>query len=310
MTETTAPPTVQPAFDPMLRKEQMSHMMHQHGVTMHQKILKPHLIEEHTIAHLCVDLAAGKPSEEEVFAFLVKHHITEYAYKMYSSPDRYVPHTHEVAPAAPVAATNDEVAAAHGQITKGEKPIAQLNAAERKALTALVDNDFAALTAEMRAFAADVKRTRREAAIAEFESKKADADKYHKRLAAASDKFAAACAKIKADAEADGFRVQNMPYRHGVGSTSFEVSALAEALSTINAEVDADLDRALSQARTSHLAAQRTILLTGVPEGVATQVLNSIPSAKEMMVQAAAQHDQPMPPQVDTPKTEFYISSV
>jgi hypothetical protein len=231
-------------------------------------------------------------------------------YRMYSNPERYTPHTHEVTAPTPSEATDEEVIAAHEAISKGEKPIAKLSAAERKALTALVDNDFAALTAEMRAFASEVKRSRKDAAKAEFESKKKDAEKYRKRLEKVNTKFRDAITAIKEEAEADGYTVGNMPYNHYSGKhTSFEVAALSEALNAIDKEVDADLDRALSEVRTAHLAAQRTILLTGVPEGVATQVLNSIPSAKEMMVQAAAKQGQPMPPQVEMPNEVYYIQS-
>ena len=307
MTETTAP-TVLPAFDPLNMAEQKNHMANAHGVSMHPKIRKAHLIEEHVNAHLCMDFAATNPTSEQVQAFLVEHRISGRGYRIYTEADQFIPHTHEAVPLAPETATPDEVAAAAQQIIKGEKPIAKLNAAERKALTALVDNDFAALAAEMRAFAAEVRKSRKADALAEFEAKKKDADKFRKRMEKATEKFKAAIAAIKEEAEAEGFMVANLPYNYSGKHVTFEVAALAEALKAIEDEVNADLERALSAQRSAHLAAQRTILLTGVPEGVATQVLNSIPSAKEMMVQAASQHEQPMPPQVEEPKTEYYIS--
>lgn len=306
MTETN----VHHDFAGLLRKDQIDHLASEHGVNTHPKITKPHLLDEHTLAHKCMDFAATEPTAEQLEAFLIENDLPQRWYALFTNPNNFVPHTHEVsAPASE--ATDAEVVAAHEAISKGEKPIAKLSAAERKALTALVDNDFAALTAEMRAFASEVKRSRKDAAKAEFESKKKDADKYRKRVDKASEKFRAALATIKEEAEADGYTVGNMPYNYSgkMNHTSFEVAALSEALSTIDKEVDADLDRALSEVRTAHLAAQRTILLTGVPEGVATQVLNSIPSAKEMMVQAAANKDQPMPPQVEMPNEVYYIQS-
>lgn len=170
-------------------------------------------------------------------------------------------------------------------IKRGEKPVGYLNASERKALKELIDNDFRTVEAEIKQFAADVREERKAQVQADFDQKKQGADRFRQELNDLCANFDVDLQEVKDRAARDGLQITGMAHRASTATMSIVPVGLDEAMRKVDQEVNADRDRALTAHRKAWLAAQRTVLLTGVPEGVAQAVLDSIPDARALMAQ-------------------------
>lgn len=186
----------------------------------------------------------------------------------------------------PVPDTVTEAAKKIGKGSVSNTPVASLNASERKALKELVDNDFEMLKQEMAQMASDMAAN----AVAEVEAewatrREAWKDFRHKaqRLLDKQDKARRALIR---EAEEAGVRLRLMD-GYGRAAIEAEVKGYEEALIAARAAAKAQLDRALLTLERQRLSAQREVLLTGVTKEAAV-VLDAIPDAKTLMVEAAA----------------------
>lgn len=228
-----------------------------------------------------------------------------------------VRHTH----AAPVVLP--EVRALADKATGGNKPVGEkpLSAAEAKALSDVINNDFSGLKNQMKAFAADTLTQRQAEVNAEWDaSEKALPDfagqatkalrkkdeevaalkaKHAEALRALVEKHDDAIAKVEERAKDKGVvlktetrAVTEMRDGQPVNVTRHVYVAQAvgrsEALAGVKTEVDNDLQRALMTLEQQRLAAQRQVLVSRVnPE--AAKLLDTIPTAQEAMIAAYGQ---------------------
>lgn len=159
-----------------------------------------------------------------------------------------------------------------------------LTSSEATALRGLIENDFAALAQDMRAMAADARRDRIEQVEKEWAARKdrsgywtEKARKYVQRV----DEDVAEMVKRAAD---DGVQL-NVKQSYTREITTVLVGK-SQALNEATAEVENDLKRALITLERQKLQALRQVILARItPE--AQEVLNAIPSAKTLMVEAA-----------------------
>jgi hypothetical protein len=197
----------------------------------------------------------------------------------------------------------------------GEKP---LTAAEGKVLSELVNNDFAGLKAEMRAFAADNLSAKRAEINAEWDEKEAaipdfakDATetlrrnnaewsalkaKHDEAMAKMRIKHEDALKEITDKAKAKGVTLNETQVNvteevNGVNRTvtrtvyKANVEGRTEALKAAEVENSGFLSRAEMTLERQRLDAQRRVLVSRVnPE--AARILDSIPNAKSMMIEA------------------------
>lgn len=230
------------------------------------------------IEHLNTEHGAHIPATTKItkIRLLAEHE------RDHTSVDFHAPHNHEE---PEVAAPDAKVAEAAKAISKGNKPVGHLNASERKALMDIVTNDFKGLEHEVRSMADDARRTRLAAVEAEHAAKSEEVAEYKKRVRKVMEKANNALQKIKEEAETNGFTVQmhQIDYRNAEHYTKFSVEALQAAKKEVEAEIDADLKRGLVEVRSRLIAAQRVVLLTGVSGDIAQKVLDSIPSARDLM---------------------------
>lgn len=156
---------------------------------------------------------------------------------------------------------------------------------ERKALERLIDNDFAALRNEMNAYAKEILESRLEGVRNDFAAKQKDAEKAQKAGAKLVTDLREKLLKQVEDAKADGITLTfpSIPQPESVGVS---VAGLVEAEKKVKAENQSDLASGLHTLERQRLASQRLVLLAGIsPEG--QQLLNTIPSAKNLMIEAA-----------------------
>lgn len=166
-----------------------------------------------------------------------------------------------------------------------------LNTSQRRALKELVDNDFLALKAEIVQFADDMARQRREELKAEYKAKGADASSFVERANALASAYRSDCDALviearRAGVELSTFKLDN--YHH----VESKVAGLTEALKAADDEVNTDRKRALNTLERARLTAQRKVLMSGV-NTEALAILDTIPDARSLMLQAAAQRTAP-----------------
>lgn len=166
-----------------------------------------------------------------------------------------------------------------------------LSVTERKALERLIDNDFASLRNEMRAYAEEILAERLKAVEEEFADRKKEAEKRRKAAIKALVKANKEIAKSLQDAKDAGITISGVTYS-SLSEEHYEHAVLAsiegqkEAESKVRGENRNDLQTALHTLERQRLAAQRLVLLAGIsPEG--QKLLDTIPDAKTLMVEAA-----------------------
>lgn len=162
-----------------------------------------------------------------------------------------------------------------------EKP---LTAGEAKALSEIIDNDFNALRADMRAMASDKQRERLEAVAAEWDAKGDRKDEFKESADRMVRGHMSAMSNLVAEAKVAGVELDPP------GFSRFEsrviITGRDAAIREAKAEIDMDLRRAEIALERQRLAAQRTVILARVTKK-AQEVLDQIPDAKTLMVKAA-----------------------
>lgn len=227
------------------------------------------------------------------------------------------PHTHGLV------TLSDEQRAALEQVRDNQRVTGTVTSVQdRKVLTNLVDNDFRGLKQDMRAFAADVLAARKREIDAEWDDREqkipdfaTEATELHresgkewdemiarqqeeKRLLqeqhddafkAVSDRAAEAGVTLEQTTR----RVEDPDHRGKTQTATVYVAVVKgrkEAHEAAVRDNAAYLERALLTLERQRLAAQRQVLLTGVPDD-AMPILDSIPAAEEMMRMAQQDGD-------------------
>ena len=200
-------------------------------------------------------------------------------------PTFSVAHTH-----LPVG-LEDELDLAHAQevreaMKRGDNtPGASLNATQRAALKAVVDNDFNAIDNEIRDMANTTMAERRRKIEEEFAAREQEAQDFVKKMQKQYDKMNRKVKKQVEAMEIEGIRFDR-PSLYSL-SINYRSVSKNEQLQKATAEIEAMKKEALAASQRQRLIAHRTILLTGVSEDAAKKVLDSIPDARTMMAQQA-----------------------
>ena len=264
MTENNTPTPVDVVpFTLMKRDPQSDHLHRMHGVSnwdVNSKTTKARMEVVHNMHH------AGEGRQ---------------------SRSRQVPHTHspivspvEVAPKSPL--SQEEQDGLKQRLLEGKT----LNTTERRALEKLVDNDFAALKTEVAQMGADLLAQRLAALKTEWAEKTDKIADYVRKVEATWREAQRQTSDLRALAAEDGVTL-TVPEYSRYGKSEGTVAGFATAEREIKQEVDADLKRAFNTLERSRLTAQRTVLLSAVSVEAA-KVLDAIPSAKDLMMQASA----------------------
>lgn len=265
MTENTAPAPIDVVpFTLMKRDTQQRHLASMHGVSTWD--------------------VGSKTTKAKMEVIHNKHHAGVGRTTSYS---RQVAHTHSpiVVPVqneSGLPLSPEEQDGLKQRLVEGKI----LNTTERRALEKLVDNDFAALKTEVAQMGADLLSQRLDVLKTEWAEKTDKVALYVRKVEATWREAQTQTSDIRALAAADGVTLKVPEYsRYGNAEGSVEGFATAER--AIKQEVDADLKRALNTLERSRLTAQRTVLLSAV-SAEAAKVLDAIPSAKDLMMQASA----------------------
>jgi hypothetical protein len=163
-----------------------------------------------------------------------------------------------------------------------------LNTTQRRALKDLVENDFLTMRAEIEQMAADMAQQRRVELTREWAERGADADAFERRGAELMTTYRKDAAALIAEARIAGVDLSMPNIKDSYPSLEAKVTGLNETIRAAENEVDADRRRALNTLERQRLTAQRKVLLTGVTEE-ALAVLDTIPTAQALMLEAAAQ---------------------
>jgi len=244
-------------FDQMTQKEEWEHIQRYHGYTVHYRY--------------SLDSKSRKADLQSAHE---KMHL-----KGEVTPGREHTHT-AVAPRED--ATPEELAA----LELG-KP---LNASQRKSLKDIVENDFLALKAEIVQFAGDIAKTRRDDIDKDFAKKGADQQAFEKKGRDLLMKYRNERDKLILDARAKGVELSLPQLKYG--EVEAKMPGRLQAIAAAEADVEADKRRALNALERARLTAQRKVLMTGVTEE-SLKILDTIPSAKTLMLEAAAERSNP-----------------
>jgi len=120
----------------------------------------------------------------------------------------------------------------------------------------------------------------------------ADADLFKDRALAIIQDCRSAIDTLVIEARGKGVELSVQEHYSG-RTTEAKVAGLQAAIKAAEAEVEADRKRALNTLERARLTAQRKVLMSGVSEEALT-ILDTIPNARTLMVEAAQQRIQPM----------------
>lgn len=171
-----------------------------------------------------------------------------------------------------------------------------LNATQRKSLQTLIDNDFAVLTGQMRQFAADMQKEKQDEVNADYTEREQKATEYTVSLRVLRNKQAdvqTALTRKHLDElhEFDANLDDGFSRDGSTLSGTVYAKGKKEAIKVANTDVVRDLNKALTEAERQRLSAQRTVLLASVTPQ-ALDLLDTIPSARDLMLRAAADQSQ------------------
>jgi hypothetical protein len=203
-----------------------------------------------------------------------------------------VEHVHTAAEATGLSASEatDEQREAASRVIRGErisdKP---LPAGERKVLMELVNNDFDSLEQEMRALAADHLTARKAELKEEWQERRAAAPEFVKTIQKIERKARRKVEDQVRKAREAGVVVQEANWRYFNPRSEFE--GYTKAQREVEKENQEFLSRALMSLQRQRLEAQRRILISGVTEESA-KILETIPDAKTLMIQAGMNEAQ------------------
>lgn len=227
-----------------------------------------------------------------------------------------IPHSHD-----PVVVPEDLAGLAEA-ITEApdNKPVTSkpLSATERKLLSQVLDNDFANLKARMKSMADASLEARQREINADWDAKEARVPdlageattlrraqqdearelrrKHEEAMAKMLERHQDAMAKVTAKADQAGVQLVEVQeeYVNEVGQRATrpvlksEVIGRKEALEAANKDVKRMLSQALLELEQQRLNAQRKVLVSGITQEAA-KILDTIPAADQMMLDAQAQ---------------------
>jgi hypothetical protein len=194
---------------------------------------------------------------------------------------------------APAALSADSASVLQ-DVRDGKTVDRMLSVAERRALEKLIDNDFAGLRTQMIEFAAATLAEKLQDAQREWADRVAAVDQYTNALQKILVDGADRLTEVIESAALNGVTLSaGHSYASHMRTTKVtaKVNGLTEAEAALRLENSTDLKRALLTLERQRLSAQRTVLLAGVSkEGQA--LLDTIPTAQQLMVQAAGERAQ------------------
>jgi hypothetical protein len=166
-----------------------------------------------------------------------------------------------------------------------------LNATERRALEKLIDNDFSALKAEVGQMAMDVKADREAAIKEQYASRGADVAAAVEETKQLEAKFRTELRSLRDRWEAQGIVLDRDYYgRHSGGELAlndgYSHTGLKEAIAQMYREVERDQHRAMTIAERQRVQTQRKVLLASITSDEALQLVEEIPSAHALLMQA------------------------
>lgn len=254
-----------------------------------RKALYAHMRDHHSFAS-----RYGVALSKETFDQLVKRH--EMAHAAYEANAEEalksrnyflwrwdsVTSTHIVLAHHHVSLTAEDIAEAGYEVPNLDKP---LSTAEAAALKAVIESDFAALEQDIRSMA----QTSHSARLVEIEQEwAAKAEKlqgYRDKRAALLEDFRKRADDLGEKAKRDGI---TLGMSINLNDSSVRLAGLEDAKRQATEDNRRDLDQALTTLRRQKAAALRTVALARItPE--ARKVLDVIPDAKTLMVQAASE---------------------
>lgn len=165
-----------------------------------------------------------------------------------------------------------------------------LTATAARNLSKLIDNDFNAMTAEMRLLANDEQERRVKEVEETFAATEAVVRQFEDRFADLMKDFRNGIESLRREARDADLRVGVETYYLDRIEMNFSMVEKERAVAKVRAEVTSALNTALVAAERSRLDAQRKVLIASVTSD-AEALLSSIPSAKDLMIQAAEQRN-------------------
>lgn len=286
---------VYPAISDLQTKQDIiEHIFNVHGITnvdgqslgsRSPKITKERLLEVHGQMHENLARATWRWEENSVYDNASNTYMGSWRpylgnRALYHGNRVFLPHRHETL--SETAALREAATAVRtgGQISDKPLPTAQL-----RLLTEIVRQDFRIIEQEMREFATEALEAKHKDIRAEYEAKKGDAPKLRDKAQAKLAKLQEELRQMREEAAAAGITLTTPHFSAGV---TYEIKGLADALKTAKEENAHALNRAIARLEREKAVALRRVQLAGIsPEAV--KLLDELPDARQMMVEAAAQ---------------------
>jgi hypothetical protein len=243
------------------------------------KVTKGELVHWHEHAHRILD-APDDQRYQHGQAHVGNHAVGRQGVTRLPS----VEHVHSDAATAPeVRAMLDRAVNNEPLVPEGQR----LNASERSALTRLVDNDYAALRADLQSLAAATLGNDLKQLELDWEDRRQKSARWLQQLSQASDKFMKKREDLRALAAADGIEITFAHTSRDHLRAEARTAGYDKAVADARQRNKRLLDTALLKLERERLRAQRRILLSAV-SGAAAEILETIPSAEQMLTEAMA----------------------
>jgi hypothetical protein len=279
-----------PFTEELSKQEMVDHLLQVHQMTsvMHNtlypdgrrvKATKDQLVRVHEAAHKILDAPMDRRWADPGGRSRVGHYD---AGTRTTTPVPTVEHVHADPAAAPeVRAMLDRAANNEPLVPEGQR----LNASERAALTRLVDNDYAALQADLRSLAAATLENDLKQLELDWQDRRRQSQKWQAEIARMNRRFMKKREALRVNAGEQGIEIS---YSHrdsnNLGAT-VKTSGYDKAVTDAKNQNKRLLDTALLKLERERLRAQRRILLSAVSSAAAV-ILETIPSAEQMLAEA------------------------
>jgi len=198
-------------------------------------------------------------------------------------PAPTVDHVHQDLALAPhVASAMDDIRSGGALVTGGK-----LSAGERSALTRLINNDYAALKADLQSLAAQALENDIKQLELDWEDRRVKSKRWLAEVDARNRKFLKQRANLAKRASEDGIEIE---YTHRSGDylrATAKTAGYDKAVAETKERNKRLLNSALLKLERERLRAERSVLLSGVTEEAA-KILDTIPSAETMLSEAMA----------------------
>jgi hypothetical protein len=293
MTNDTTKETAAPFSEANTKQQLVSHLIEVHGLhsaagkslyvnAKRVGATKAELVRVHDRLHLILD-SPNRGWDEH--------------YQTYRRPDMRstaprptVDHVHEeVAVGGQVASALEALRTNGGPLVEGGR----LSASERSALTRLVDNDYAALAADLRSLAAQAQENDLAQLKLDWADRREQAQTWVGKVNALREQITKEIETMKKEAVAAGIELR-FPYASRDHLTVEAATAgYDKAVSEAKNRNRRLLDAALLKLERERLRAQRRILLSAVTPQAA-EILETIPSAQQMLNDAMTRDAAPV----------------